>query len=85
MEGLYRGEEEPAADAVVLSHAHIDHSMRVSLLNRRIPVYCGETTRPVLEALTEVRPTGFENDLKGVEFRTFRTGDAQDAITAAIP
>ncbi len=72
--GLYRGEEEPPADAVVLSHAHIDHSMCVSLLNRKIPVYCGETTKMILEALSEVRPTGFENDLEGIEFRTFRTG-----------
>jgi len=34
--GLYKGEQEPAAAGVVLSHAHIDHSMCVSLLNRDI-------------------------------------------------
>ncbi len=72
--GLYRGEEDPAADAVLLSHAHIDHSMCISLLNRKIPVFCGETTKMILEALSEVRPAGFENDLEGIEFRTFRTG-----------
>ncbi len=75
LEGLYKGEEEPAVDAVVLSHSHIDHSMCISLLNRKTPVYCGETTKMILEALSEVRPTGFENDLKGIEFHTFRTGD----------
>ncbi len=73
--GLYRGEEETAADAVVLSHAHIDHSMCVSLLNRKIPVYCGETTKLILETLTATRQPGFENDLTGISFRTFRTGD----------
>lgn len=75
IEGLYKGEEERAVDAVVLSHSHIDHSMCISLLNRKTPVYCGETTKMILEALSEVRPTGFENDLKGIEFHTFRTGD----------
>lgn len=75
IDGLYRGDEEAAVDGVVLSHSHIDHSMCVSLLNRKIPVYCGETTRMIMEALSTVRPAGFENDLEGVEFRTFRTGD----------
>ena len=73
--GLYKGEEEVPADAVFLSHAHIDHSMSVSLLNRQIPVYCGETTKTILESLSAARPGGFENDLDGIEFRTFRTGD----------
>jgi len=75
IDGLYRGDGEAAVDGVVLSHSHIDHSMCVSLLNRRIPVYCGETTRMIMEALSTVRPAGFENDLEGVEFCTFRTGD----------
>src|SRR5947208_2904651 len=73
--GLYRGEGEVPADAVFLSHAHIDHSMSISLLNRQIPVYCGETTRMILEALSAARPGGFENDLDGIQFKTFRTGD----------
>ena len=73
--GLYKGEEEVPADAVFLSHAHIDHSMSISLLNRQIPVYCGETTKTILESLSTARPGGFENDLDGIEFRTFRTGD----------
>src|SRR6266568_2216272 len=73
--GLYRDEENPPIDAVILSHAHIDHSMCISLLNRKIPVYCGETTLSILKTLSEMRPRGFENDLEGIEFKTFRTGD----------
>src|SRR3989442_1062116 len=73
--GLYKGEGEVPADAVFLSHAHIDHSMSISLLNRQIPVYCGETTKMILEALSTARPGSFENDLDGIQFRTFRTGD----------
>ncbi|HZY47905.1 MAG TPA: MBL fold metallo-hydrolase [Candidatus Bathyarchaeia archaeon] len=73
--GLYRGEEGIPVDAVFLSHAHIDHSMSISLLNRNIPLYCGETTKTILEALSSARPGGFENDLDGIQFKTFRTGD----------
>jgi len=75
IQGLYREEEDVAASGVVLSHSHIDHSMCISLLNRKIPVYCGETTRIILEALSEVRQTNFENNLEGISFKTFRTGD----------
>lgn len=74
--GLYRDEENPPIDAVVLSHAHIDHSMCISLLNRKIPVYCGETTLSILKTLSEMRPRGFENDLEGIGFKAFRTGDS---------
>ncbi len=72
---LYRDGNEPPFDAVILSHAHIDHSMCISLLNRKIPVYCGETTLAILKTLSEMRQRGFENDLEGLEFKTFRTGD----------
>jgi ribonuclease J len=72
---LYRDGGEPPIDAVVLSHAHIDHSMCISLLNRSIPVYCGETTLTILRTLSDIRQKGFENDLDGIEFKTFRTGD----------
>src|SRR5207244_6475459 len=72
--GLYKGEGEVPEDAVFLSHADIDHSMSISLLNRQIPVYCGETTKMILDALSTARPGGFENDLDGIKFKTFRTG-----------
>src|SRR6059036_4107976 len=76
IQGLYREEEDVAASGVVLSHSHIDHSMCISLLNRKIPVYCGETTLSILKTLSEMRPRGFENDLQGIEFKSFRTGDS---------
>src|SRR5437660_9990719 len=73
--GLYKGEGETPADAVFLSHAHIDHSMSISLLNRQLTVYCLETTKMILEALSTAAPRGFENDLGRIKFKTFRTGD----------
>ncbi len=75
---LYRDGGEPSVDAVILSHAHIDHSMCISLLNRKTPVYCGETTLTILRTLSEMRQKGFENDLEGIDFKTFRTGDRLD-------
>ncbi len=75
---LYRDGGEPPVDAVLLSHAHIDHSMCISLLNRKTPVYCGETTLTILRTLSEMRQKGFENDLEGIDFKTFRTGDRLD-------
>jgi len=52
--------------------------MCISLLNRKTPVYCGETTLTILRTLSEMRQKGFENDLEGIDFKTFRTGDKLD-------
>jgi ribonuclease J len=75
LEGVYRfDEKEPTLDAVVLSHSHADHSMYISFVDRKVPVYCGETTRIVLEGLAETRIRDFETDISGLRFHTFRTG-----------
>src|SRR5260370_42365359 len=54
--GLYKGEGEVSADAVFLSHAHIDYSMSISLLHRHIPVSSAQTTHMTLHALSHARP-----------------------------
>ncbi|MEM2812113.1 MAG: MBL fold metallo-hydrolase, partial [Candidatus Bathyarchaeia archaeon] len=71
----YFDESEKYIDAVFLSHSHMDHSAHLSFLRRDIPVYCGETTALILNALNEIRPTNIEFNLKGINFRKFRTGD----------
>lgn len=71
----YFDESERYIDAVFLSHSHMDHSAHLSFLRRDIPVYCGETTALILNALNEIRPTNIEFNLKGITFRKFRTGD----------
>ena len=74
--GLYKfDEKEPEIDAVFLSHSHTDHTAYISFLNRKIPVYCGETTALILQAFSEISPKSFDNDIEGLQFRTFRTGD----------
>ena len=74
--GLYKFDDsEPEIDAVLLSHSHTDHCAYTSFLNRKIPVYCGETTALIMKAFAEITPKSFDNDIEGLEFRTFRTGD----------
>lgn len=73
--GLHKFDEsEPSVDAVFLSHSHGDHSACISFLNRKIPVYCGETTATIIRALYETRTKSLEADISGLMFNTFRTG-----------
>jgi ribonuclease J len=75
LEGLYKFEEsEPTVQGVFLSHSHADHSACISYLNRKIPVYCGETTATIIRALYETRTKSLESDISGLKFETFRTG-----------
>jgi len=74
--GAYKFEEaKPDIDAVFLSHSHTDHSAYISFLNREIPIYCGETTATIIQGFNEITPKSFDNDLEGLQFKTFRTGD----------
>jgi len=38
--------------------------------------YCGETTKTILQALSEMRATALEFDVEDVLFRSFRAGDS---------
>ena len=75
LRGLYKFDDaEPTVDGVFLSHSHGDHSACISFLNRKIPVYCGDTTATIIRALHETRIRSFEADISGLRFDTFRTG-----------
>jgi ribonuclease J len=65
---------EPSVGAVFLSHSHGDHSGRISFLNRRIPVHCGETTASIIHSLYETRAKSIEANISGLKFTAFRTG-----------
>ncbi len=76
LEGTYRFDSRPSeVDAVFVSHGHLDHSAYLSFINRQIPVYCGETTETILQALSKMRRSGLEFDIRGMNFESFRTGD----------
>jgi len=73
--GVYRFDQSPPeVDAVFLSHGHLDHSAYLSFIKREIPVYCGETTQIILQALSDVRRANLEFSVSDIEFKTFRTG-----------
>jgi ribonuclease J len=74
--GVYKFDPSPPEiDAVFLSHGHLDHSAYLSFIKREIPIYCGETTRTILQVLSEVRRTDLEFSVSDIEFKAFRTGD----------
>lgn len=76
LRGVYRFDDsEPSIDGVFLSHSHSDHASCISFINRRIPIYCGETTKTILKSLSETRARTFETDIEGLKIETFRTGD----------
>ena len=76
IKGFYKFDEKaPEVDAVFISHVHMDHSAYLSFVNREIPVYCGETTRILLQALSEMRRADLEFNVEGITFKPFRTGD----------
>jgi ribonuclease J len=73
LEGVYK-QKTPEVDAVFLSHAHMDHSAYISFINREIPVHCGETTKIILRALSEIRRADLEFNVEDMKFKSFRTG-----------
>lgn len=73
LEGVYRDEGTPQLDAIFISHAHLDHAAYLSFVNREIPIYCGETTRTILQTLGEIRRRDLEFDVEGLNFNVFRT------------
>ena len=73
--GTYKFDPNPPeVSAVFLSHGHLDHSAHLSFIKREIPVYCGETTQIILQALSQSRRANLEFNVADLDFRSFRTG-----------
>ena len=49
----YGGDEETDIDAVVLTHAHVDHAAYIHYLRPEIPIYCSEGTKLIMQALQD--------------------------------
>jgi ribonuclease J len=75
LEGIYKFDQTPpTVDAVFISHGHLDHSAYLSFIKREIPVYCGETTSIILQALGQIRRADLEFSVADLNFKAFRTG-----------
>jgi ribonuclease J len=79
LKGLYAKEmiknteikySQPSIDAVILSHPHIDHIGYLPFIDEKIPIYCGDCTKTIIDAMEESRGS----NLGQHDYRTFRTG-----------
>lgn len=63
LKGIYRKDysnhihfddiKDTAVDAVILTHAHLDHAAYIHYLRPEIPIYCSEATRLILQGLQD--------------------------------
>ena len=75
IDGVYKFDNSsPDIDGFFLSHGHLDHSAYLSFIKREIPVFCGETTRTILQTLSSIRRADLEFNVKDIDFKVFRTG-----------
>ncbi|MFW9942787.1 MAG: MBL fold metallo-hydrolase [Candidatus Thorarchaeota archaeon] len=62
-------------DAVLISHPHKDHFLGLSFINRTIPIYTGVVTKKIIKAFYRSARRTIDNNFKGLNWQTFRTGD----------
>jgi len=60
----------PSIDAVLVSHPHMDHIGYLQFIDENIPVYSGECTKTIIDAMQE----SGRISLGDHKFHTFRTG-----------
>ena len=68
LKGLYRCDymrhcrckpkEKPNFDAILLTHAHMDHSAYIHYIRDDIPIYCTQASKDIMQALDETSSTG---------------------------
>ena len=61
---------QPKVDAVLLSHAHIDHMGHILFLDEKIPLYCGYGGKIFIDSMETTSNVEFGKH----PYRTFRTG-----------
>ncbi|MDH7486337.1 MAG: exonuclease [Anaerolineae bacterium] len=67
---LRRGLDCPAVDAILVSHAHLDHNGDLSYVDPRIPVYTHPVTAFIARAMQVTGQSGFERELTFISPRS---------------
>lgn len=62
--------QRAGVDAILLTHAHVDHFQDLAFVDPEIPVYCTPTTHRMLEAIAAVSKTKLEGEITEVRRRS---------------
>ncbi|MFQ5975136.1 MAG: MBL fold metallo-hydrolase, partial [Candidatus Hydrothermarchaeales archaeon] len=66
---------EKAVDAVLLTHAHVDHYGYVPLMKEGIDIYLGKGTKEIIDIRNETTTRSWDKVIDHLTFKTFRTGN----------
>jgi len=82
-------ERDTDLDAVLISHAHLDHYGHISLINRKVPIYAGECAINIISAMnsliySKTSPELFYDGLKLISFRTGKHIDINKGIDGIV-
>ena len=65
---------KPFVDAILLSHAHLDHYGYIPLVRKDIPVYTGRYTRDLIKIRNRTYNQTWDRKIGHLEFKEIRTG-----------
>lgn len=73
------------AQALLLTHAHVDHFQDITFLDPTIPIYCTQTTRAMLEIMEKMKNADVESEICRVRERRLGTTSEKTALGAGRP
>lgn len=76
-------EGRPRANAILLSHAHLDHVGQVGYLDERIALGCTPVTRTILSVMEEILPYRIDSEALAVRHRLISTSGKHSLFPGA--